>query len=109
MTKLEIIRMIGDALTEIDVTVGSLQPGDRNMVDLQDLRRLLDARQLTLSRQVFDENTTRFQDAAARLAAVNREISGTIRRIDDMVAVIRNVTRLLDAVTSFMTTIGAFG
>jgi hypothetical protein len=109
MTKLEIIRMIGDVLTEIDVTVGSLPPGDPNIVELQDLRRLLDARQLMLSRLAFDENTARFQDATARLAAVNREIKGTIQRIEHMIGVIENVTRFLDAVTSFMVTIGAFG
>jgi hypothetical protein len=109
MTHLEVIRMVGNVLIEIDVTVGSLMPGDPDMVVLQDLRRLLDSRQLTLSRQVFDENTARFQEAAARLRAVNADIEGTIRRIDDMTAVIQNVTRFLDAVTSFMTTIGAFG
>jgi hypothetical protein len=108
VTQLEVIRMIGDVLTEIDVTVGSLMPGDPAMTRLQDLRQLLDARQLTLSRQVFDENTVRFRDAAEQLGAVNLEIRGTIRRIDDMVMVVKNVTRFLDSVTSFMSTIGAF-
>jgi hypothetical protein len=108
MTLLEIIRMIGDVLTDIDVTVGSLMPGDPAMLELQDLRRILDARQLVLSRQVFDENTPRFQEAAARLREVNLEIQGTIRRIDDMIGVVQNVTRFLDAVTSLMLTIGAF-
>ena len=109
MTQLEVIRMIGNVLTEIDVTIGSLPPGDPDMTRLQDLRGLLDARQLTLSRQVFDENTERFRDAAARLRAVDLEIRGTIRDIDNMAAVIQNVARFLDAVTSFMSTINAFG
>lgn len=109
MTQLEVIRMIGDTLTEIDVTVGSLMPGDPNLIRLQDLRRLLDARQLMLSRQVFDENTARFREAAEQLQAVNLEIRGTIRRIDDMITVIRNVERFLDSVTSFLSTIHAFG
>jgi hypothetical protein len=109
MTQLEVIRMIGDVLTEIDVSVGSLMPNDPDCVRLQDLRRLLDARQLILSRQVFDENTVRFQQGAAALAAVNTEISGRIGRIDDMVGVLHDVTRFLDAVTSFMTSIHAFG
>lgn len=109
MTQLEVIRMIGDVLTEIDVTIGSLPPGDPDMTRLQDLRGLLDARQLTLSRQVFDENTDRFRDAAAKLRAVNLEIRGTIRDLDNLAAVIQNVARFLDAVTSFMSTINAFG
>jgi hypothetical protein len=96
-------------LTEIDVAVGSLMPGDPDMIRLQDLRQVLDARQLMLSRQVFDDNTTRFREAAARLQAVNLEIKGTIRQIDDMIAVIHNVERFLDSVTSFLSTIHAFG
>lgn len=107
MTKLDVIRMIGDVLTEIDVAVGSLLPTDPDLVRLQDLRRLLDARQLALSRQVFDDNTEQFQNAAVRLKAVNDDIRGSIRRIENMVTVIQNVTRFVDSVTSFMGTIGA--
>lgn len=109
MTQLEVIRMIGDVLTEIDVAVGSLTPGDPDMIRLQDLRQLLDARQLVLSRQLFDENTQSFRDAAEQLRAVNLEIAGTIKQIDNMVAVIQNVERFLDSVTTFLSTIGAFG
>lgn len=102
MTRLEIIRMIGDVLTEIDVTVGSLMPGDPAVTRLQDLRRLLDSRQLMLSRQTVNDNTVRFQQAAARLRAVNRQVKGSIGRIEDITRVIENVARFLDAVTSFM-------
>lgn len=99
--------MIGDVLTEIDVAVGSLLPTHPDLVRLQDLRRLLDARQLALSRQVFDDNKEQFQNAAARLKVVNDDIRSSIRRIENMVTVIQNVTRFVDSVTSFMGTIGA--
>ena len=107
MTQLDVIRMIGDVLTEIDVAVGSLLPDDPKLVRLQDLRRLLDARQLALSRQVFQDNTELFQSAAAELKTVNDEIRGSIRQVDNLIAVIANVTRFVDSVTSFMGTIGA--
>ena len=107
MTQLDVIKMIGDVLTEIDVTVGSLMPSDPDPIRLQDLRRLLDARQLALSRAVFDSNTVLFQTAAAQLKAVNDDIRGTIRDINHMVTVIQNVTRFLNSVTTFMTTLGA--
>ena len=109
MTQLEVIRMIGDVLTEIDVTVGSLMPGDPDLTRLQDLRRLLDSRQLMLSRQVFDDNTRQFLQAAAELQVVNDEIRGKIRKVDDMVTAIRNVTKFLDAVTGFMGKINGLG
>jgi len=108
MTQLEVIRMIGDVLTEIDVAVGSLMPNDPDLLKLQDLRRLLDSRQLMLSRQAFDENTERFQDAARELKAGNDDIRARIGRVEDMIGVLHDVRRFLDAVTSFMTTIGAF-
>ena len=107
MTQLDVIMMIGDVLTEIDVAVGSMMPSDPDLVRLQDLRRLLDARQLALSRAVFDSNTVQFQTAASKLKAVNDDIRGTIRNIDHMVTVMQNVTRFLDSVTTFLTTLGA--
>jgi hypothetical protein len=99
--------MIGDVLTEIDVTVGSLMPADPAVTRLQDLRRILDARQLMLTRQAVNENTVRFREAAERLRAVNRQVKGTIGRIEDITRVIENVARFLDAVTSFMGAIRA--
>ena len=109
VTQLEVIRMIGDMLTEIDIAVGSMLPGDPDMTRLQDLRRLLDSRQLMLSRQVFDDNTPRFRAAAAELEAVNLQISGQIERIDNMVSTIQKVTKFLDAVTSFLGKINGLG
>ena len=105
MTQLDVIRMIGDRLTEIDVAVGSLMPGDPNLQTLQDLRHLLDARQLILSRELIDDSTPQFRDAADRLRAVNLETSGTLQEIDDTVVMIENVTRFLDAVTTFLTAV----
>lgn len=94
--------MIGDRLTEIDVAVGSLMPDDPNMLTLQDLRRLLDSRQLMLTREMVNDNTPRFQQAAERLRQVNLETSAAIRGVDDVVLMIQNVTRFLDAVTTFL-------
>jgi hypothetical protein len=108
VTQLDVIRMIGDILTEIDVAIGSLRPGDPDLTRLQDLRRLLDARQLDLSRQIIEHNTERFQNAARDLRRINDEIKATITDIDNMVTVIGNVTRFLNAVTSFVSTVGVF-
>lgn len=106
MTQLEVIRMVGDVITEIDVTIGSLRPSDPRLLELQDRRRLLDARQLALSREVFDDNTATFQNAARTLKQVNDEIIDTIDDIAHMNQVIANVTRFLNAVTTFLTVVG---
>src|SRR5512138_153413 len=106
MNQTDVIRMIGDTLTEVDVLIGSLVPPDPNLTTLQDLRHLLDARQLVLSRQIFNANTERFQRAAAELKEVNDGIRTSIQQIDDMVTVIENLSRLLDSVTTFLRVIG---
>jgi hypothetical protein len=107
MTQLEVIRMIGDVLTDIDVVAGSLQPNDPSLQHLMDLRIVLDNRQLMLSKQVFDDNTPEFQAAAEQLQTVNNTIQGTIQHINNIATVIGNVTTFLNSVTSLMTTIGA--
>lgn len=107
MTKLEVVRMIGDVLTEIDVMAGSLQPNDPNLQRLMNLRVDLDHRQLRLCKQIFDDNTPQFQATAQQLGAVNNTIRGTISQINNIETFIGNVTTFLNSVTSLMTTIGA--
>lgn len=106
MTKLELIRLIGDVLTEIDSAIGSLLPSDPHQQQLQDLRILLDDRQRKLSQQVFDDNTAAFQNAAQQLKAVNDQIRSTIQQVQKIEDTISNVTRFLDSVTSLLTTVG---
>jgi hypothetical protein len=109
MTQIEAIEIIGDVLTDLDVTIGSLMPSDPNHQALLDLRTLLDDRQRTLSRQVFSENTTAFQQVAQQLQEVDDSIRGTLRDIDHINNVIQNVTRFLNAATSLVATAAALG
>jgi hypothetical protein len=108
MTQLDVIKMIGDVLTNIDVVTGSLQSNDPNLQKLMDLRVVLDDRQTQLSRQVFNDNTQTFQAASQQLATVNTNIQGSITAINNIASVIGNVSTFLDSVTTFMTSIGAF-
>ena len=108
MTQLEILQMIGDVITEIDVGRGSLLPDDRNRRQLDDLRILLDDRQRQLSRATFDDNTQQFQDAAQGLQAINKQIQGNIQSVDDIQATLDNVSKFLSAVTTLISTIGPF-
>ncbi|HEY1271690.1 MAG TPA: hypothetical protein VGF08_06875 [Terriglobales bacterium] len=108
MTRLEVIQMIGDLLTEIDVARGSLMPNDPNRQTLDDQRILLDDRQRKLAQSVFNDNSKAFQKAAAELAAVNREISGTIQSVEDIVTTIGNIQRFLDTATSLVKLVASF-
>ena len=105
MTKLDVIVMIGDVLTDLDVVIGSLLPSDPNHRSLLDLRVLLDDRQRQLSQRVFDENSLAFQEAAQQLKQVNDGIRGTLRDIDHLNTTIANVTRFLNSATSLVSTV----
>jgi hypothetical protein len=107
MTQLDVIRMIGDVLTDIDTAIGSLDPNDPNEQKLHDLRIMLDDRQRQLSRAAFDDNSNNFQIASQQLDQVNQQIQGTITNIGNMVTTIANITRFLNVVTSLMTTVAA--
>ena len=108
MTRLELIQMIGALITEIDIARGSLMPDDPNRHALDDQRILLDHRQRKLSQSLFNDNSQAFQDAAAKLAVINEEISGTIQSVENIVTTIANVQRFLDASTSLIKLVGTF-
>lgn len=105
MTKLEAIQTIGDIIVEIDTVRGSLPASDSRQQGLSDARDLLDQCQLQLSRQAFDENSQAFQDAAGVLAAVNREIKGTVARVDAIATTIGNIARFVTAATSLVASV----
>lgn len=98
MTRIEIIREIGDLLTRLDILRGGLLPGNRDRQALDDLRLLLDDRQRRLSQQHFEENTAEFKSAAADFVRVNADVRLTIDRVERLIETINNVRRLLVAV-----------
>ena len=108
MTRTEVIEMIGDVLTDIDIARGSLMPNDPNRHKLDDLRILLDDKQRKLSQAVFDENGQSFQGAAQNLKTINDQISGTITSINDMTTALANITRFLNAAASLVSLVATF-
>jgi len=108
MTRLDVLQIIGDVITEIDVARGSLMPDDPDRHRLDDLRILLDDKQRKLSQAVFNDNSQAFQNAANNLKAVNDEISGTISSVDNMITTLANITRFLNAAASLVSLVGSF-
>jgi hypothetical protein len=108
MTRLEVIQMIGDMITNIDVLRGSLMPDDPSRHQLDDQRILLDDRQRKLSQALFNDNTQTFQDTADELQRINRQIADTIQSVERIVTTIANIQRFLDAATSMIKLAGSF-
>ncbi len=105
-TLVDVVELVGNRITEIDMTLARIAPSDPNAAELTALRLQLDQQQQALLRQAFDENSAQFQSAAAALQTVNESIGDSIRKIEHIASVIDNVSRLLASVANLVTTVG---
>jgi hypothetical protein len=105
-TLLDTVELIGDRITEIDMTLARIAPSDPHTAELMTLRLQLDQQQQALLRRAFDENSAQFQSAAAALQTVNQSIGDSLRKIEHLASVIDNVSRLLASVANLVTTVG---
>ncbi|MCI0653976.1 MAG: hypothetical protein L0Y39_05805 [Methylococcaceae bacterium] len=82
MTRLELVRLIGDVITEIDVLRSSFDREDKNRERLDTIRDELDRAQRKLVRGVIGENTNQFKELGTSLSAVDRKLQQTIDDVD---------------------------
>lgn len=98
MTRTELIKLIGDVLTKLDVVRGSLLPNDSNRLELDRLRKQLDGLQLKLSQNQFNENTQAFVKATGDLEAINKELKKTLNKIEKVVTTLETLKRFVTVV-----------
>jgi hypothetical protein len=102
MDRLEMIKLIGDLLTSIDVFRGSLLPDDPRRMELDILRHRLDGQQLVLSQNQFNDDTEEYRQASEKVAAINTEVKQTLNDITRFTTTIKNLTRLVGAVDTLV-------
>ena len=95
MTRLDLIRLIGNVITELDVLSSDSEPGSADQKNLDNFRSKLDAFQLILVRKMFEDNTIEFKNLTSSLKEINEELQQTI---DD----IQNVAKTLEMLTKFV-------
>src|SRR5260370_42168339 len=105
MNRLDVIRMVGDVITDIDVLRGSLLPNDPVREDLNDYRLLLDGRQQRLTREVFNDNTPAFAAAAAKMSTINSQIEDSLGKLDDLEVTLKKIGAFINAVTNLLSTV----
>ena len=98
MTRIELIKLIGDVLTRIDVLRGSLAPAEPSRTELDGIRKDLDRKQLQLSKNQFDDNTQAFIKATGQLEVINDDLKQTIKSVQKVVETITNLKRFVTAV-----------
>jgi Glu-tRNA(Gln) amidotransferase subunit E-like FAD-binding protein len=102
MSRLELIKLIGDVITELDILRGSLNPNDIRRHDLDEIRKRLDSRQLQLAKNQFNDNTMVFQEVTSSLIGINAEIKGTLNDLNAFVDTIDNLRRFISAIDEVM-------
>ena len=97
MTKTELIELIGDVIVKVDELSTRFLRNDPERRPLDELRDALDAAQLRLVQEQFDENTAAFQQATASLAAINADLKRTIGDVNRVVETVANLRRFVSA------------
>ena len=108
MNRLDVIRMVGDVITDIDVLRGSLLPNDPKRQNLDDYRTLLDARQQRLTREAFNDNTPAFAAAATKLKTIDSQIEDSLNKLDNLEATLKSIKTFIDSMTNLLSAVAVF-
>jgi hypothetical protein len=98
MIRVELIRLIGDALRQIDNLKANQSPDDLDGPVLTELRNALAKQQLKLAISHVDEGTPAFHKAIADILASNAKLHGAIGSADRDVVLVDNVKHFVRAV-----------
>lgn len=98
MTKSELVSLIGDILTEIDVVSGSLGQNLPSRKKLDELRGNLDEQQRKLVRLIFKENNSEYINITAELSKTNEEMRKSLNDLQRIVGSIKLLTKFVELV-----------
>jgi hypothetical protein len=102
LTKLELIRKLGDVLTQIDVARGSFPKKSAKRKELDSWRLRLDAKQHTLTDAAFKESTPSFKSAAEKIDTLSRQLSESIEDVDKTAQTFSDLTKLASALDELL-------
>lgn len=82
MTRLELIRLIGDVITEVDVLRSNFERETTNRKSLDNIRDELDTYQRKLVRSVIEGNTESFKERTTLLKGISENLRQTIEDVE---------------------------
>lgn len=98
MTRLDLIRLIGDVITEVDVLSSTFEPESENRKRLDKFRDDLDTAQRKLVRNVISDNTEKFKDLTGSLKEVNRELRQTIDDVNKVATTFETLVKFVGVI-----------
>jgi len=98
MTRLELIRLIGDVLTEVDVVRANFMRETATRKRLDNIRDALDTYQRKLVRSVIKDNTKSFKELTMSLKKVNESLRQTIEAVDKIAQTLEDLVKFVGVV-----------
>jgi uncharacterized protein Yka (UPF0111/DUF47 family) len=98
MKKYDLIRILGDIITEVDVLRAGFSRGTEIRNQLDDIRDDLDGFQRRLVRILIDMNTSEFTEAANSLTTINKELKQTIDDVDKVADTLNTLVKLVGVI-----------
>nr|VFK19089.1 MAG: hypothetical protein BECKLFY1418C_GA0070996_10536 [Candidatus Kentron sp. LFY] len=103
MKQTDLIRIIGDIITKVDVLRAEFPRGTETRNQLDDIRDDIDGFQRRLVRDLIDVNTPKFAQAADLLISLSKELK---QMIDDVAKVADTLNTLVKLVGVIQKTVG---
>jgi len=98
MTMLELIRLIGDVIVEVDVLRSTLDRSTWERKRLDNIRDELDTYQRRLVRNVINTQTARFRELTASLKGVSAGLQQTIEEVDRIAQTLESLVKVVGIV-----------
>ncbi len=98
MTKVNLVKFLGDLLVEIDTERGSVPYGTPRRKKLDKFRRILNEWQLELADLIFEEGTAAYKAATDKLIEISEGIKNTIHDVSKVVETFAALEKLITAV-----------
>lgn len=102
LSKLDLIHIIGDVITKIDVARGSLPRDNPQRKELDSWRLRLDAKQQILTDAAFDEGTAIYQSVSVNIGGIAKGIKKTIEDVNKTKQTFENLARLASAIDELL-------
>jgi len=101
MSRVELVRLIGDVLRQLDVrTDRSAEPGGAVPTEV---RNALATQQLKIAITDLDESTPAFFKASEDILALKSRLNGAIQSADNGLALVDSLNRLLETLDGLIT------
>ena len=98
MTRPELIRLIGDVLTEVDVLRSNFDRETEERKNLDNIRDALDTYQRKIVRNVINDNTAKFKEHATTKKKINEDLRQTIEDINKIAKTLETLVEFVKVV-----------